>query len=133
MTTNLQTDAANKFYTDSTLTAKFDARIQNVLKYINPNGLNQAWGSATDVLMAVDIQNEPFLQARNLLQTPTGFDWLCGRAQTIKSVAPNLLVSTGGIGGSNDRGTYGPNTSQNLPKWLYGGACPQIDIQALHV
>jgi hypothetical protein len=83
--------------------------------------------------MAVDIQNEPFLQARSLLQTPTGFDWLCGRAQTIKSVAPNLLVSTGGIGGSNDRGVYGPNTSQNLPKWLYGGACPQIDIQALHV
>jgi hypothetical protein len=83
--------------------------------------------------MAVDIQNEPFLQARSLLQTPTGFGWLCGRAQTIKSVAPKLLVSTGGIGGSNDRGAYGPNTSQNLPKWLYGGACPQIDIQALHV
>jgi hypothetical protein len=41
--------------------------------------------------MAVDIQNEPFLQARSLLQTPTGFDWLCGRAQTIKSVVTMVL------------------------------------------
>ena len=137
MTTNLQTDAANKFYTDSTrsrpqpfgtsrgswktyrrrylVTAKFDARTQNILKYINLNGLNQAWGWATDILMAVDIQNEPFLQARSLLQTPTGFDRLCGRAQTIKSVAPNLLASTGSIRDSNDRGHMAPILVKTYP------------------
>jgi hypothetical protein len=99
-----------------------DNRIRAVLTYKNLNRLNQEWGKAKDVLMAVDIENEPFIQARNSLETQTddASGWLCNRANVIKS-APDVLVSTGGTGGDNGLDS------------LHWGACPNINIIALHV
>jgi len=84
--------------------------------------------------MAIDIENEPFVQAVEFASQNDGnaaSDWLCGRAQTIRNqlgAGSAIAVATGGVAGS----IYATNSNPylNWADWVL--QCPAIDIVSIH-
>lgn len=113
--------AANEptnFYSNSSAVIDFDNRIQHILSHENPYFENRTWASLGEVIYAFDIENESqaYMETKNS-------DWMCGRAQTIKSMlaeASGIYVGTGGGGAFED----------SLDDAYF--QCPYIDIVSMH-
>lgn len=115
------------FYNSSSATSDYDSRLATILDYESPH-FGKKWSQLDFVILAFDIQNEPMIDAIDLLEANDPNDWLCGRARAMKaSIGSSAVkVATGGIGGSQ----YCCNHEYNaLPKAL---ECDAIDIISIH-
>lgn len=83
--------------------------------------------------MAIDIENEPFVQAVQFAayNADQASQWLCNRAQKIKSVLDGspIAIATGGIAGS----LYANGNDHKYLNWdNHYLQCSAIDIFSIH-
>lgn len=119
---------ASTFYSSTNAKADYDNRLSAILSYESPNFDGRAWKDLSEVILAVDLQNEPLIEQIDQLNANDPDDWLCGRAGAIKTVlgSSSIKVATGGIGGSQ----YCCDHEFNLlDKALQ---CDAIDIMSVH-
>ncbi|KAI3396839.1 hypothetical protein diail_11610 [Diaporthe ilicicola] len=117
------------FYTSSEGSADYDARLSAILNYESPSFGGKKWSQLDEVILAFDIQNEPMIDATQLLEENDPDDWLCGRAGVLKGLisgSSGVKVATGGIGGSQYCCGHEYN---DLDKALH---CEHIDIISVH-
>ncbi|KAF4303459.1 putative beta- -mannanase protein [Botryosphaeria dothidea] len=117
------------FYSSTEGKADYDARLSVILNYESPNFGGRKWSQLDEVIMAFDLQNEPMINAVELLEKNDPDDWLCGRAGVLKGLIDKdseVHVATGGIGGSHYCCDHEFN---DLQKALY---CDAIDIISVH-
>lgn len=91
------------FYTSAAGVADYDARLSAILNYESP-AFGKKWSQLDEVILAFDVQNEPMIDAAQLLEGGDPGGWLCGRAGVLKGLAGDesaVQVATGGIGGSH--------------------------------
>jgi hypothetical protein len=82
------------FYNDAAASAAVDARFRHILTHENPNYKNRIWASLSNVIYAIELQNN--LQYR--IQTQN-FTWVCSRAKAVRElITDKILISTGGGG-----------------------------------
>jgi mannan endo-1,4-beta-mannosidase len=77
--------------------------------------------------MAFDLQNEPLVASRDLLDANDPSNWLCERASKMRNimVGSGVKIATGGVGGSQ----YSGHEYNLLAKALH---CPTLDIMSVH-
>ncbi|EKG10191.1 Glycoside hydrolase family 5 [Macrophomina phaseolina MS6] len=117
------------FYSSTEGKADYDARLSTVLNFESPNFGGRKWSQLDEVIVAFDLQNEPMINAVQLIQQNDPDDWLCGRAGVLKGLIgedSGVKVATGGIGGSHYCCDHQFN---DLPKALH---CDAIDIISVH-
>lgn len=119
---------AATFYSSSDAKADYDARISAILNFKSPNFGNKAWKDLSKVIYAFDLQNEPMISNPENLSANDPDDWVCGRAGEMRKVlgASEVLVATGGIGGSH----YCCDHEFNLIEKAL--QCDTIDILSVH-
>lgn len=116
------------FYGSSTARQQYNARLSTIFNVKSPNFSNRPWSQLSGVIMAFDIQNEPFIDAVDKLKNNDPDDWICGTAGYMKPVigGSGIKIATGGIGGSQYCCDHEYNV---LSKALY---CDAIDIISVH-
>ncbi|KAJ3355539.1 hypothetical protein HDU83_003206 [Entophlyctis luteolus] len=85
------------FYSSPTAAAEFDARLAHIVNHRNPLMGNQPYKNLSDVIYAVELQNE----AQGIGRDGVGMidpSWWCNRATALKKhmVGSQVLISTGG-------------------------------------
>lgn len=116
------------FYGSAAGVADYDARLSAILNYESP-AFGKKWGQLDEVILAFDVQNEPMIDAVQLLEANDPDDWLCGRAGVLKGLIGEgsaVKVATGGIGGSQYCCDHQFN---DLDKAL---ACEAFDMVSVH-
>lgn len=116
------------FYTSADGVADYDARLSAILNYESP-AFGKKWGQLDEVILAFDVQNEPMIDAVQLLEDNDPDDWLCGRAGVMEGLIgadSKVQVATGGIGGSQYCCDHQFN---DLDKAL---RCEAFDIVSVH-
>lgn len=116
------------FYTSAAGVADYDARLSAILEYESP-AFGKRWGQLDEVILAFDVQNEPMIDAVQLLEGNDPDDWLCGRAGVMAGLIgedSRVQVATGGIGGSQYCCDHQFN---DLDKAL---RCKAFDIVSVH-
>lgn len=85
-------DNITEFYTNSKIITNYDKRLQYILNHQNSYMGNVPWRTLSSAIYSFDVQHKA--------QAGNNVDWMCGRAQTIKSALSNsgILVSTSAIG-----------------------------------
>ncbi|KAF2737433.1 beta-1,3-mannanase [Polyplosphaeria fusca] len=118
--------ASDSFYASGDGKKAYDARIKTILNFKSP-AFGKAWKELDDVILAVDLQNEPMISSVGKLQANDPDDWLCGRAKSMRKVLgkSGVRVATGGIGGSH----YVDHEFNLLDKAL---KCDAIDVMSVH-
>lgn len=120
-----QTFGSGFFYESQEAYDAFDARLTHILNYQGAHS-GQVWKNWSDVIMAFDIQNEPFAsEASKCFQASAG-EWACGRAATMRNVLGGnnpIKIATGGFGG---------DISHDCTFEAAATTCPQIDIVSVH-
>ena len=109
------------FYEQEKAAAAFDKRISAILNYKGAHS-GRVWKDWTDVIMAFDLQNEPFAAEPAKCQQPSAEKWVCGRASHMRSVlgAENpIRVASGGFGGDSSHGCT-----------FVGTSCDDLDIMS---
>ncbi|GME26543.1 putative beta- -mannanase protein [Neofusicoccum parvum] len=116
------------FYASAAARAAYDARLAAILDYASPSFGGRRWAQLDEVVLAFDVQNEPMIDALELLEQDDPDDWLCGRAREMKRLigGSRVKVATGGIGGSQYCCDHEFNA---LDKAL---RCEAIDIVSVH-
>ncbi|KAI1413025.1 glycoside hydrolase [Hypoxylon sp. FL1857] len=113
------------FYEQQDALDDYDARLSHVLNYRGKFS-GQVWKGWSDAIMAFDLQNEPMSTKTSECTGTAGANWVCGRAQHMRSVlgANNpIKISSGGIGGDISKGCTFMPAAVN---------CGQLDIIAIH-
>ncbi|KAI1182478.1 glycoside hydrolase [Nemania serpens] len=113
------------FYEQQAAFDDYDARISHVLNYKGKSS-GQVWKNWSKAIMAFDLQNEPMSTKVAECQTSAGANWVCGRAQHMRSVLGGqnpIKVSSGGIGG---------DISKNCNFMSAAFNCGQLDMIAVH-
>ncbi|KAI0467775.1 glycoside hydrolase [Xylaria cf. heliscus] len=113
------------FYEQQAAFDDYDARLSHVLNYKGKTS-GQVWKNWSKAIMAFDLQNEPMATKTSECQTDAGAQWVCGRAQHMRSIlgATNpIKISSGGIGG---------DISKNCNFMAAAVNCAQLDIIAVH-
>lgn len=116
------------FYTSAAAVADYDARLSVILNYESP-AFGKKWSQLDEVILAFDVQNEPMIDAVQLLEGNDPDDWLCGRAGVLEGLIGDdsrVQVATGGIGGSHYCCDHQFN---DLDKAL---RCEAFDIVSVH-
>ena len=120
-----KTYGAGYFYEQAAPIAAYDNRLKAILNYKGKYS-GQVWKDWTSVIMAFDLENEPFSSKTAECQTGYASSWACGRAQTLRSTLgaeSPIKIATGGFGGDISQGCT----------WAAGAAsCPEIDIISVH-
>ncbi|TVY27169.1 putative mannan endo-1,4-beta-mannosidase F [Lachnellula hyalina] len=118
--------SSDSFYSSADAKAKYDARLASILNYKSP-AFGKAWKDLSEVIMAFDLQNEPMIASKDKLANNDPDDWLCGRANNMKTILGTsaVKIATGGIGGSE----YSGHEYNIIDKAL---KCSAIDILSLH-
>ncbi|KAF2199608.1 hypothetical protein GQ43DRAFT_419909 [Delitschia confertaspora ATCC 74209] len=95
-------------------------------KYRSKNFNGATWNTLKDVIMGVDLQNEPWSGVWPIV---AGEAWLCDIATHLKETiglgANNIAVITGGLSGPQM-----PGGTQNFPDSAF--ECDAIDVIAIH-
>ncbi|KAI1424971.1 glycoside hydrolase [Xylaria sp. FL1777] len=113
------------FYEQQAAFDDYDARLSHVLNYRGKTS-GKLWKDWSEAIMAFDLQNEPMSTKTSECLTDAGAEWVCGRAQHMRSVlgATNpIKISSGGIGGDISKGCTFMPAAVN---------CGQLDIIAIH-
>lgn len=96
------------FYTSEEAQRFFDGRIRHMLDY-KGKYTGQMWKNFHEMIIAFDLQNEPYLGYEGACGTAVGSntemaDWVCKRARFIRNgllgVGNPIKIATGGLGGS---------------------------------
>ncbi|KAI0117633.1 glycoside hydrolase [Hypoxylon sp. NC0597] len=113
------------FYEQQAAFDDYDARLSHVLNYKGEFS-GQVWKDWSDAIMAFDLQNEPMSTKTSECTTTAGANWVCGRAQHMRSILGvnnPIRISSGGIGGDISKGcTFMPAAIN----------CDQLDMIAIH-
>ncbi|KAF9698655.1 hypothetical protein EKO04_003382 [Ascochyta lentis] len=115
------------FYSSEELRAIYKTRLEVFFKhYPSKNFGGRPWSELSEVIMGVDIQNQPF---SGIWPIPSGESWLCDIATYLKFKvgldSSNIAVISGGVSGLQS-----PGGIQNFPDSVFD--CPAIDIIGIH-
>ncbi|KAI0903160.1 glycoside hydrolase [Ustulina deusta] len=113
------------FYEQQAAYNDYDARLSHVLNYKGKIS-GKVWKNWSQAIMAFDLQNEPYSTKTSECVNGAGANWVCGRAQHMRSVlgAINpIKISSGGLGGDISKGCTFISAAVN---------CPELDIIAIH-
>jgi len=119
---------ASTFYSSTEAKMDYDNRLNAILSYESPNFAGRAWRDLGEVILAIDLQNEPLIEQLDKLNANDPDGWLCGRAGALKGFvgSSRIKVVTGGIGGSQ----YCCDHEFNFPEKAL--QCDAIDILSVH-
>ena len=111
------------FYTDRTLRDAFKNRLRSILaNYRSKNFGGRPWAQLSEVILAIDLQNEPGVGGNQNLVTGTG--WACDVSSFLRSIlVSGIGVATGAIGGAL-------SGNNNYPDEVF--SCAAVDIISLH-
>ncbi|KAF2624205.1 glycoside hydrolase family 5 protein [Macroventuria anomochaeta] len=115
------------FYSNDGIRAIYKTRLDVFFKhYPSKNFGGRSWSELSEVIMGVDIQNQPF---SGIWPIPSGESWLCDIATHLKFKAgldsSNISVISGGVSGLQSLGGI-----QNFPDSIF--ECPAIDVIGIH-
>ncbi|KAI6081001.1 glycoside hydrolase [Hypoxylon rubiginosum] len=113
------------FYEKQEAFDDYDARLGHVLNYKGKSS-GQVWKNWHAAIMAFDLQNEPMSTKTEECTGTAGANWVCGRAQYMRSVlgANNpIKIASGGLGGDISKGCTFMSAAVN---------CGQLDMIAIH-
>lgn len=82
----------------------------------------RVWKEWTEVIMAFNLENEPFAAETSKCQLPSARDWICGRSVHVREVLganSPIKVASGGFGGDISHGCT-----------FVGADCPSLDIMS---
>lgn len=111
------------FYTGRTLREAFKNRLRNILvNYKSKNFGGRSWGQLSEVIMAINLENEPGVGGRQDLVIGTG--WICDVSTFLRGIlVSGIGIATGAIGGAL-------SGSNNFPDEVF--SCAAVDIISLH-
>ncbi|CAO2650922.1 Nn.00g092190.m01.CDS01 [Neocucurbitaria sp. VM-36] len=115
------------FYSSDEMRELYKTRLEVFFKhYPSKNFDGRPWGDLSEIILGVDLQNEPF---SGIWPIPSGESWLCDIASHLKFTIgldnANIAVISGGISG--------PQTIdgiQNFPDSAF--ECKAIDVISIH-
>ncbi|KAJ6784330.1 hypothetical protein PWT90_07250 [Aphanocladium album] len=113
------------FYEHQDAFDTFDNRLRAIVNYKGKYS-NKVWKDWHEVIMAFDLQNEPFASKTEECNYSTAQSWACGRANTLRSAlgASNpIKIATGGLGGDISHGCTFLASAMS---------CDQIDMVSVH-
>lgn len=113
------------FYEQQAAFDDYDARLTHVLNYQGKSS-GKVWKHWSEAIMAFDLQNEPMSTKTEECTSGAGAEWVCGRAQHMRSVlgADNpIKISSGGIGGDISKNCNFMDAAVN---------CAALDLIAVH-
>ncbi|KAK5989661.1 hypothetical protein PT974_07916 [Cladobotryum mycophilum] len=120
-----QTYGAGYFYEQQGAYEVFDNRLKAILNYKGAHS-GKVWKDWNEVILAFDIQNEPFASDPSKCQYATAGTWACGRAQTMRTALGKnnkIKIATGGFGGDISHGCTFLSAAMT---------CADIDIVSVH-
>lgn len=89
---------------------------------------NRVWKTWTDVIMAFDLQNEPFASKTEECKYSSAQSWACGRAKTLRAELGGnnpIKIATGGLGGDISHDCTFLSSAVNCPQIdMIAGMCP---------
>lgn len=101
--TDVYTKFGPGFYNQEEPQKIYDNRLQHILEYTGKH-TGKAWKDFSEVILAFNLQNEPFVGAKdcpNLGQADK--QWACKRATNMRKVlSKDIKIATGGLGGAID-------------------------------
>lgn len=112
------------FYSDGTIRNAFKTRLYNILRnYPSKNFGGKPWAQLSQVIMAIDLENEPGVGGHDSYVTGTG--WICDISTYLKNTVglSGIGVATGAIGGAL-------GGSNNFPSEVF--SCSALDIISIH-
>ncbi len=111
------------FYADSTLRDAFKNRLRSILvNYRSKNFGGRSWSQLSEVILAIDLQNEPGVGGHQNSVTGTG--WTCDVSSFLRGfLVSGIGVATGAIGGAL-------SGNNNYPDEVL--SCAAVDIISLH-
>ncbi|KAH8901696.1 hypothetical protein GQ53DRAFT_740463 [Thozetella sp. PMI_491] len=106
-------------------------RYQHILNgYKSKRWPGKTWGQLSDVIFAIDLENEPLVSD----QTTSFTDWICDMATYLRSSAvglsSNIGISSGGLRGADYSDRPPATSGQNWPQEAFD--CAALDIIAFH-
>ncbi|EUC48526.1 glycoside hydrolase family 5 protein [Bipolaris oryzae ATCC 44560] len=115
------------FYSSDKYRELYKTRLEVFFKhYPSKNFDGRSWGSLSEVILGVDIQNQPF---SGIFPIPAGESWICDMASHLKFTlgldASSIAVISGGVSGAQK-----PDEWQNFPDSVFD--CKAIDIIGIH-
>ncbi|KAL1601017.1 hypothetical protein SLS59_005685 [Nothophoma quercina] len=115
------------FYSNEDIRKFYKTRLDVFFKhYPSKNFGGRSWSELSEVIMGVDIQNQPF---SGIWPIPAGESWLCDMATHLKFKAgldmSNIAVISGGVSGLQSLGGI-----QNFPDSVFD--CAAIDVIGIH-
>ncbi|KAJ3112782.1 hypothetical protein HK100_002214, partial [Physocladia obscura] len=111
----------SQFYTSSSATAAFDARLAYIVSHRNPLMGSRAWMDIPEGVYSFEIENEAMGMSNGVEQTGD-LMWWCIRATQLRKVIGNSQVLIGTGGGQTFETSLIP---QNL-------GCEAIDVVGMH-
>ncbi|CAE7023168.1 hypothetical protein HRS9139_00845 [Pyrenophora teres f. teres] len=94
--------------------------------YPSKNFDGRSWSTLSEVILGVDIQNQPF---SSIWPIPAGESWICDIAthlhDTINLSASSIAVISGGVSGPQS-----PDGIENFPESVF--ECEAIDVIGIH-
>ncbi|KAJ6444550.1 LOW QUALITY PROTEIN: beta- -mannanase protein [Purpureocillium lavendulum] len=122
-----QTYGPGSFYEEQAAYDAYDARLRYVVSYTGKHS-GKAWRDWSDVIMAFDLQNEPFAAKTDECSGngAAAKTWVCGRSDALRAALgadSPIKIASGGFGGD-----YSKDCS------FFAGAmsCSSLDIVAVH-
>ncbi|KAG9185546.1 hypothetical protein G6011_06877 [Alternaria panax] len=115
------------FYSGEAWRDKYKTRLDVFFKhYPSKNFEGRSWGDLSEVILGVDLQNQPF---SGISPIPSGEGWLCDIAAHLKFGvgldASEIAVISGGVSGPQS-----VDGSENFPDSVF--ECGAIDVIGIH-
>ncbi|KAF2005077.1 glycoside hydrolase family 5 protein [Amniculicola lignicola CBS 123094] len=115
------------FYSDLEIRKIYKTRLDVIFKHYPSRNFNGAsWSTLSDVILGVDVQNEPWSGIWPII---SGEPWLCDVATHLKEEIglgeSGIAVITGGISGAQSPGGF-----ENFPDCAFD--CAAIDVIGVH-
>ncbi|KAI8934553.1 hypothetical protein NX059_008252 [Plenodomus lindquistii] len=115
------------FYSSDEMRELYKTRLQVFFKHYPSKNFDQRpWGELSEVILGVDLQNQPF---SGIWPIPAGESWLCDMANYLKFNVgldqSNIAVISGGVSGPQSA-----NGIQNFPDSVF--KCAAIDVIGIH-
>ncbi|CBX93146.1 hypothetical protein IAQ61_008874 [Plenodomus lingam] len=115
------------FYSSDEMRETYKTRLDVFFKhYPSKNFDNRPWGDLSEIILGVDLQNQPF---SDIWPIPSGESWLCDIANYLKFNIgleySNIAVISGGVSGPQS-----VDGIQNFPESVF--ECAAIDVIGIH-
>ncbi len=103
-----QTYGSGSFYEEQAAYDAYDARLRFITSYTGKHS-GKTWRDWHDVIMAFDLQNEPFAPKTDECSSngAAAKTWVCGRSDALRAAlgADNpIKIASGGFGGDYSKG-----------------------------